>query len=99
MGRLELQNELLNYCDHVYFQPPENIKLVYPCIVYSRTNDYNIKTGDKLYVSVDLYDLTVIDRDPESTIYKEIYQDLPMCRLGRSFVADSLHHTMLHLYY
>jgi hypothetical protein len=34
--RLQLQTLLETLTEHVYFQPPENLKVQYPCIVYQR---------------------------------------------------------------
>jgi hypothetical protein len=34
--RLELQSLLEGVTDHVYFQPPANVQMEYPCIIYSR---------------------------------------------------------------
>lgn len=98
-SRLELQAALESYCANVYYQPPENIKLKYPCVLYHLSGDYNLKSNDSLYVSVNKYDLTVIDQDPESMIPKNIYYNFKTCSLGHMFVNDGLYHSMLHLYY
>lgn len=37
--RLSLNDLLLTYCPNVYYQPPDSIKMRYPCIVYNRRND------------------------------------------------------------
>lgn len=34
---LDLQREFQALCKNVYFQPPESVKLLYPCIVYKRS--------------------------------------------------------------
>jgi hypothetical protein len=44
------------------------------------------------------YQVTVIDRDPDSPIPDEVAQ-LPSCVLNRAFVADNLHHTVFNLYF
>ena len=40
-SRLNLQDKLEEVLGskQVYFQPPESLKLKYPCIVYSRSNN------------------------------------------------------------
>jgi hypothetical protein len=34
--RLQLQTLLEETAEHVYFQPPPNIQMQYPCIIYGR---------------------------------------------------------------
>lgn len=99
--RLDLHAKL---CDilgskNVYFQPPESIRLVYPCIVYSRSNVRTRYANNKVYNDFDLYDITVIDKDPDSTIYKDILKSFQMCSFNRFFTSDNLNHNVLSLYY
>lgn len=86
--------------DHpnVYFQPPENIQMQYPCVVYQRYNrsaefadnePYNVTLG---------YQVQVIDTDPDSPIPDQIGR-LPMSRMERAFVANNLNHDVFILYY
>lgn len=98
--RIELQNyleELLG-SDHVYFQPPESIQLKYPCIVY-KLDSVDIKHADNQPYKLDKrYLLTVIDRDPDSTIPDRILET-PMSSSGAPYTADNLHHWNLNLYW
>lgn len=98
--RLELHEVL---CDilgsrNVYYQPPESIKMNYPAIVYSR-NDISNKYGDDIpYMQSVSYQVTVIDKDPDSTIVSDIAK-LPYCRFNRHFTSDNLNHDVFTLYY
>lgn len=82
----------------VYFQPPESIKMRYPCIVYERNSGSNRFADNAPYISVWGYTVTVIDKNPDSKIPEKI-AELPMCRIGRHFVADNLNHDVFELYY
>ena len=101
MGRrLELHQVLLDLLGsgNVYFQPPENIVLAYPCIVYGQ---YLIKTefaDNESYKNDTSYQVTVIDRDPDTLIPGKV-KALPRSRHSRSFVADNLNHYVFNLYY
>lgn len=99
--RLELHERL---CDllgtrYVYFQPPANIKITYPCIVYSRPGIYIRTADDCLYNSINRYELTYIDSNPDSDMPDLILRHFPMCKLDRSFTSDNLNHTTFTLYY
>ena len=52
-NRLDLHEELCELLGsrHVYFQPPESIKLIYPCIVYSMSGVLKLNANNRLYKS------------------------------------------------
>ena len=99
--RLELHEEL---CDvlgsrNVYFQPPESIKLQYPCIIYSKYVGETRNADNKRYNYIDLYNVIVIDHDPDSSIEDQLIDRFQYCRPDRHYVSDNLNHTVLSLYY
>ena len=96
--RLELHAELLLIVPNVYFQPPESVKLSYPCIVYERSDIAIKHAGNKPYYHKDEYTITVMDRDPDSVIPKTI-ASMPTARLNRHFVADNLNHDRFTIFY
>lgn len=91
--RLELKS-VLEDClgsDRVYFQPPPNFMLSYPCIVYS-LNDIRASHGDnRPYKLQDEYTVTVMDADPDTAI-PHVVARLPQCSFDRKFVSDQLNH-------
>lgn len=98
--RLELQQILEDILGskEVHFQPPSNIQLKYPAIVYGL--DY-IKTqhADNLpYAHDSRYLVTLIDRDPDSEFIRPLVS-LPKSAFSRTFKADGLNHTAFTLYY
>lgn len=66
--RLDLDAELREVLgsDHVYFSPPESLKLKYPCIVYHRTGGHTRKADNNLYLFGFEYTVTIIDKDADS---------------------------------
>ena len=99
--RLALHEELCGVLGsrNVYFQPPENLKMSYPCIVYKRSEDWIKHANDRRYIIKEGYDLTVISTDPDSEIPDDILEHFDYCKLDRPFVSDNLNHTTLRLYY
>lgn len=83
---------------NVYFQPPETIKMVYPCIIYSRSSGNTLFANNGLYNFRTRYQLMVIDRDPDSEIPSKIRQ-LPLCSYDRHYIADNLNHDVFNLFY
>ena len=100
-SRLELQTELeeLLGSEEVYFQPPESIKLSYPCIIYEKDN-WGILYADNFpYKTIPNYQITVIDRDPDADWDKRMLEHFQYISISRFFVADNLYHWAFRLYY
>ena len=98
--RLELHEFLCKMLGsrNVYFDPPESVKMLYPAIVYKLSNIRNRFADNKVYAQGTSYVITVIDKNPDSDIVKNISK-LPQCGYDRSFVSDNLHHTVFTLSY
>lgn len=97
-SRLGLDEILRSIAPNVYFQPPETIKIKYPCIVYS-LDDIDTDYADNLpYMMTKRYQLTLITKDPDSELIDEIII-LPKCRFVRSFTSDNLNHYVFEIYY
>ena len=82
----------------VYYQPPENIKMSYPALVYFKNRIDTKKANDKTYQKMTRYEITVIDRRPDHVVIHKIL-DLPYASYDRYYVSDNLHHDVLTLYY
>ena len=98
MDRLGLSEVLHNICDNVYFQPPESVRLKYPCIIYKRRTGDTIYADNLPYRFEQCYNVTVVDANPDSEIPLEIAK-LPMCKMDRCYTADNLNHSTFILYY
>lgn len=83
---------------YVYFQPPASVVMKYPCLVYSRDNANAKHASDALYDYTTRYQVTVIDKDPDSAILEKIIR-LPLCAFDRHFTADNLNHDIYNLFY
>lgn len=99
-SRLELQGllERVLRSKSAYFQPPENVKMSYPAIVYSLDDIWHDHADNLPYISKNAYQITLIDRNPESEFVSEI-SSLPLCSFDRFYVADNLNHWVFTMYY
>lgn len=97
-ARLDLHALLKEITDHVYFQPPTNVQLEYPCIIYRREYANTLFADNGPYRHTKRYQVTVIDRDPDSAIPDKVAK-LPMCTFNRFFTADNLNHDVYHLFF
>ncbi len=98
--RLQLQAvlEALLGSEHVYFQPPASVQMMYPCIVYSRDFASTAFADNNPYRFTKRYQVTIIDRNPDSEIPDKVAK-LPMCTFNRHFTAANLHHDVYDLYF
>lgn len=83
---------------YVYFQPPELVKMRYPCILYVRSGIEIGFADDNPYIHDKEYMVTVIDPDPDSVIPDKIAK-LPKCRFDRHYTADNLNHDVFTIFY
>lgn len=84
--------------DNVYFQPPANYQMSYPCIVYERDDQKTEFADNEPYNILKKYSVTVIDRDPDSAIPYQVAV-LPTCTFRRFFAVDSLNHDVFTLFF
>lgn len=99
-SRPDLQSllEAILGSDSVYFQPPENVKMVYPAIVYKRDYARSHFADNLPYQWTFRYQVTVIDPNPDSVITPKIIE-LPMSTYIRNFPADNLNHDVFDVYF
>lgn len=98
--RVELQTilETVLGSRNVYFQPPESIKLKYPCIVYERAGGHSLHADNTKYRYLKQYTVTYIDEDPDSDIPDRLLM-LEKCDLNRVFTSENLNHWSFTIYF
>ena len=99
-SRIEIDNlfrEILG-STNVYFQPPESVKMQYPCIRY-RLNDYTSDfANNQPYNHEKSYMGTIISKNADSDLIEKILK-LPKVRFDRFYTADNLYHWVFIIYY
>ena len=100
-SRIELNQKLCDILgsNNVYFQPPENLKLGYPCIIYNRQAPDTKYADDLNYFRTKRYQIIVVDKNPDSTIPDQIASAFENVREENSYVSNNFYHTSLILYY
>lgn len=96
--RLQLHEILESFVDNVYFQPPTNITLEYPCIIYKRDYAETEFADNNPYSHTIRYMITVIDRDPDSDIPSKV-ASMPMCLFNRFYTVDNLNHDVYRVFF
>lgn len=99
-SRLELQSileELLG-TRHVYYQPPENLKIEYPAIIYSLNDIVSTYADNNKYKNMKRYMITVIDKRPDNKVVDDILK-LEYSSYDRHYVSDNFNHDVIVLYY
>lgn len=97
-SKLELEIIESGVSGVVYFQPPEDVRMVYPCVVYHRDSASYSHADNNPYRFEQRYELTVIDRASDSPIVDRIKM-LPKTFYVRGFESDGLHHDIFNIYF
>ena len=98
--RVELQRlleEILG-SKNVYFQPPENFKMKYPCIRYEIGAGLRTPANNHKYLYSQGYSVTYITKDPDPEIPDKLL-DIPYCSFERQFVTENLYHWIFFIYF
>lgn len=96
-NRLELREKLQQFMEdcgeipRLYFQPPETVKLEYPCMIYHLKALTSRKANNRPYHKTIGFDITYITRSPASNVPDRIL-DEPLFAFDRYYTAENLHH-------
>lgn len=95
-SRLDLNAYLRTLCPNVYFQPPENVDVPVPSIVYnvSQTGQ-NTYANDKPYIISNEYDITCTSNNPDWDVPDKLANGPYMAMLEQFYNDDNLSHWKL----
>lgn len=102
MGRrIDLQYELIALLNtnNIYYQPPENLKIKYPCVVYFKDSIDINRANDQSYLMKKRYELTIISEKVDCEYIDKILNYFSYSSFGQHYIADGLHHDTISLYY
>lgn len=97
-SRALLSEKLHELCPNVYYQPPANTSLKYPCILYEFNGVDKFKADNLGYVLHGKYSMQYITRDPDDEV-KVLLTQLPMCSMNTTFEKDNLYHYSYTIYH
>ena len=100
-SRIDLQTNLEAVLGsrNVYFQPPESLKLKYPCIVYNLATIETINADNKNYLLLNRYTVTLIHTDPDNDVKTDILNSFRNVSMDTVYTKDNLYHYVYDLYY
>lgn len=97
--RLELHERLVSTLGpsiKVYFQPPDNLAIEYPAVVYRRVGIDTDHADNASYIQQRAYECTYIYTDADDANVDALSR-LPKTRTERLFVADGLYHAVYNI--
>lgn len=83
--------------NNVYFQPPENLKISYPCFIYNRVSMKTLRANNSVYKVYIPYQLTYISKTNDMKLLTDVLS-IPYCEHSRSYVSDNLYHDVYNVY-
>lgn len=100
-NRLELHQKLIDLLgnSNVYFQPPESVRLQYPCVIYNRETGDSQYADNSTYKFFYRYQIIYIDRSPDSDFVVRLLKELPMAVYDRHYTMDNLNHDVVNVYF
>ena len=98
--RLELHSIFESILDNknVYFQPPESLKMKFPCIIYDYNSDDIVYADNLKYLDHKRYNVTLVDKDPDSQLVESL-KELDFCSPDRQYASNGLNHFVFTIYY
>lgn len=95
----DLLNLLQQAVQHnrVYFQPPENLKIGYPAVVFHLSKIKIDRASDVPYKDAKEYSVNLITKDPEPDVIDEILK-IPYSSLDTTYISDGMNHFVFTVY-
>nr|DAE38484.1 MAG TPA: tail completion protein [Caudoviricetes sp.] len=84
--------------ENVYYQPPANLRMKYPCITYELDKIRNRNADNSVYRQTVYYTVTVIDTKPDSEMTAAMSL-LEKASHDRHFISDNLYHDVFSVWY
>lgn len=83
--------------NHVYYNPPENVKIEFPAIVYRLETPSIVHADNGLYWLHIPYRVTLIQKETSDELWTKLAA-FPLCRPGNPFISDGLRHYVFTIY-
>lgn len=76
---------------NVYFQPPTNTSIKYPCIVYKFVR-FNVTPADnKPYLVTGRWDIHHMYKNPKNDLKEKFVFEVPFCSFDRRIVTEGVY--------
>lgn len=83
----------------VHYQPPQNLQLKYPCVIYEMDGLQNQFADNLPYAQMVRYSVTVMDKTPDSVLWTALLHKFQYVTLENVMNVDGIYHWNFTLYY
>lgn len=100
-ARLKVHSKLVEVMQgkKVYFQPPENLRLERPCLIYKVSNIFDLFADNVTYQRRRRYEIILVDDNPDSEYFDRLMEAFTYIKFNRFYIADSNNHWSFELYH
>lgn len=97
--RIELHEKLCELLGsrNCYYNPPEDLKMKYPCIIYKKVQSSRKHADDLNYLLFPGYQIIYITRNPDDELIYQI-ENFGYCQFDRQYASEGIHHFVYTLY-
>ncbi len=99
--RIELHEKLVDILgsSQVYFQPPTNVTMKYPAIVYELNGETTKRANNKRYISYNSYTVTHIYKSLKNDLREKILEAFFYVDYDRRLISDGLYQDIFTIYW
>lgn len=99
--RIELQEQLVAVLgsNQVYFQPPSNVQMKYPAIVYELSGELVNKADNKRFMAHRKYTITHIYKSISNCLMDKMLDSFMYIEFDRQLIADGLYQDVYTIYW
>ena len=95
--RRDFHNRLERLGCRAYFQPPSNVSMGYPCIVYELDRIVKKRADDGVYLNTKRYQVKLITKNPDDPMVDAI-ASMVHSEFERHYTIDTLNHFVFNIY-
>lgn len=77
---------------NVYYEPPEDVKMKYPCVRFQRRRFATQQADNINYIVHEQFEATLIYKAPDSPLPRRLLMSTSMCSHDRHYTAANLSH-------
>lgn len=81
----------------IYFQPPSNVKMAYPAIVYELDRIVKKRANNGVYLKTRRYQVKLITKNPDDSMV-DVLASMVHSEFERHYTADMLNHFVFNIY-
>lgn len=83
----------------VYYEPPDNVRMEYPCVRINRKSMNQRYANNKVYMFTPAYDIYYITKESDDPMTEKFMREFEMIRHNRTYHKDNLRYEVYTLYF